>query len=67
MSISVQSFRRDAEVSRTKLNLTRLNTVADKSMSVSKLLKFDDIRMNEALESATSPIGAKKLSATHKT
>ena len=38
----------------TKLNLTRLNTVLARSVSVSKLRRFDETRMNDALEIATS-------------
>ncbi len=38
----------------TKLNLTRRNTVVDRSTRVSTPLRFGKTRMNEALESATS-------------
>jgi hypothetical protein len=40
---------------RTKLNLTRLSTFLERSLKTSKLLRFDDTRMNEALDIATSP------------
>lgn len=39
---------------RTKLNLTRLNTVRDRSARVSRLRKLDKTRMNDALDMATS-------------
>lgn len=38
----------------TKLNLTRLNTVRDRSVNVIRLWRFDDTRMKDALEMATS-------------
>jgi hypothetical protein len=41
-------------MSLTKLSFTRRNTVADKSTRVRMLPRFDETRMNEALESATS-------------
>lgn len=40
----------------TKLNLTRLKTLRERSVNVSKQWRFDVIRMNDALEMATSPI-----------
>jgi hypothetical protein len=45
---------RPSRVSLTKLSFTRKNTVADRSTKVKMLLRFDETRMNEALESATS-------------
>lgn len=39
---------------RTKLNLTRLNTVRDRSARVSRLRKLEETRMNDALDRATS-------------
>lgn len=38
----------------TKLNLIRLNTFRDKSVSISRLCRLDDSRTNFALESAIS-------------
>jgi hypothetical protein len=40
---------------RTKLSLTRLSTVFERSLRVSKLSRFEDTRMNEALDIAMSP------------
>jgi hypothetical protein len=45
---------RHSRMSLTKLSFTRRNTVADRSTNVRMLLRFDETRMNEALESATS-------------
>ena len=38
----------------TKLNLTRLKTLRDRSVNVKILLRFDWTRMNDALDIATS-------------
>lgn len=40
----------------TKLILTRLNTFLDRSLSVSKVLRLECKRMNEALDNAMSPV-----------
>lgn len=39
----------------TKLNFTRSKTLRERSHKVTKLCRWDDSRMNEALETATSP------------
>ena len=41
---------------RTKLNLTLLNTLRDRSINVTIDWRFDWTRMKEALEIATSPL-----------
>jgi hypothetical protein len=41
---------------RTKLILTRVNTFLDRSLSVSKVLRLEYKRMNEALDNAMSPV-----------
>ena len=40
---------------RTKLNFTRFMTIRERLVSVSKLLRSEDRRINEALDIATSP------------
>lgn len=53
MSVSLRAFLRTIFIL-TKLNFTLLNTLRDKSVKVKSVYRFDDTRMNAALEIATS-------------
>lgn len=61
-SISDRSLCEVRIEARTKLNLTRLKTVRERSISVSKLRNCEDTRINDALDMATSPEGRMHVS-----